>query len=179
MTTAGANVKIYYLSAVLAAVYASGVSAQEAAPLSDADAVQRFIGVWSLVHWEETLADGSTREHQVTAGRIIYSDIGEMCAVVMDPNRPHWQSATPTAQEALEGMNSRVFYAYCATTEMHAADGYFTQRAVIDKTPNMVGARRKRWFRFLGPDRVELRIDPSELREPVVESALIWERVVE
>lgn len=179
MTAGGRIVRTCCVAALLAGAMWTGAGAQQSDELTDAEAVRRFVGVWTLVHWEETLADGTTREHQVTAGRIIYSDIGEMCAVVMDPNRARWASATPTAEEALAGMNSRVFYAYCATTEMHAADGYFTQQAVIDKVPNMVGASRKRWFRFLGPDRVELRIDPPELRDPVVESALIWERVTE
>jgi hypothetical protein len=47
----------------------------------------------------------------VTAGQIIPTDIGRMRAVVMDPDRPKWQSMTPTAEEALAGMNSGVFYA--------------------------------------------------------------------
>jgi hypothetical protein len=41
----------------------------------------------------------------------------------------------------------------------------------------MIGRTRKRWFTFQGPDRVALRMDPSELSPPVVESTLVWERV--
>jgi hypothetical protein len=147
--------------------------------LTNEEALRRFVGVWTLVDWEETLADETKRKHPVTVGHIIYSDIGRMCAVVMDPNRPKWRSVTPTAEEALAGMNSGVFYAYCAIAEMHADEGYVLHHAVIDKVPNAVGGVKKRWFRFLGPDRVQLRIDPEELRGDVVESALIWERVVE
>jgi hypothetical protein len=148
--------------------------------LSDEEALSRLVGVWTLVDWDETLADGSVRKHPVTEGRIIYTDIGEMCAVVMAPDRPHWESAgAPTPEEALAGTDSRVFYAYCARAKMHAEEGYALHHTIIDKVPNNVGAVRKRWFRFLGPDRIELRIDEAELRDPVVRSELIWERVVD
>jgi hypothetical protein len=60
---------------------------------------------------------------------------------------------------------------------MHAAEGYVLHHALIDKVPNAVGGVKKRWFECLGPDRVVLKIDPAELRQPVVESALVWERV--
>lgn len=147
--------------------------------LSDDEALARLVGVWTLVDWDETLEDGSMRKHPVTDGRIIYTDIGEMCAVVMDPNRSEWQSAVPTPEEALAGMNSGVFYAYCASAEVHAAEGYALHHVFIDKIPNNVGVVRKRWFEFLGPDRIQLRIDPAELRAPVVKSELIWERAVD
>ena len=97
--------------------------AQGQGALTNEAALSRLAGVWNLVDWEETLADGSKRKHPVTAGRIIYTPLGEMCAVVMDPNRPLWESALPTPEEALAGMNSGVFYAYCARAELHAADG--------------------------------------------------------
>lgn len=151
--------------------------AQAQERLSDDEALERLVGVWTLVDWDETLEDGSIRKHPVTDGRIIYTDIGEMCAVVMDPRRAKWESPVPTPEEALAGMNSRVFYAYCATAEMHAAEGYALHHVFIDKIPNNVGAVRKRWFEFLGPDRIRLRIDSAELRAPVVRSELIWERV--
>jgi hypothetical protein len=166
------------VSAALVSIAAIG-AAYAQAPLSDQEALSRLVGVWNLVDWDETLADGSKRKHPVTAGRIIYTDLGDMCAVVMDPNRPHWASASPTPDEAVAGMNSRVFYAYCARAEMHAAEGYALHHTTIDKVPNAVDAVRKRWFRFLGPDRIHLRIDEAELRTPVVRSELIWERVVE
>jgi hypothetical protein len=161
----------------LLALAASATSAQ--GKLTNEEALRRFVGVWTLVRWEETLADGTKREHPVSAGHIIYSDIGRMCAVVMDPNRPKWRSTAPTPEEALAGMNSRAFYAYCATAEMHADEGYVLHHTIIDKVPNSVGAIRKRWFAFQGPNRVLLRIDRAELPPDVVESALVWERVVE
>jgi len=172
-------VQIERLLAVAALLTAACTGSVAQEQLSDQEALQRFVGAWRLVDWQETLADGTQRAHPVTAGYIIYSDIGHMCAVVMDPNRALWQSLTPTAEEALAGLNGRAFYAYCATAEMHAIEGYVLHKSVIDKVPNSVGAVRKRWFRFDGPDRVTLLIDSEELPESTVESALIWERIVE
>lgn len=166
-------------SASLVMLAALTGSAHAQSRLTDEEALQRFVGVWTLVHWEETLADGTKREHPVTAGQIIYSDIGRMCAVVMDPQREKWKSAAPTPEEALAGMNSRAFYAYCATAEMHAAEGYVLHHTFVDKVPNSVGAARKRWFEFQGADRVVLRIDRAELPADIVESRLLWERVVD
>jgi hypothetical protein len=168
------------LACLLPALVAVAGTAAAQGALSDEEALSRLTGVWSLVDWDETLADGTVRKHGVTEGRIIYTPLGEMCAVVMDPNRPDWSSVgAPTAEEVRDGTDSRVFYAYCARAEMHAAEGYALHRTIIDKIPNNVSAVRKRWFEFLGPDRLRLRIDEAELRAPVVRSELIWERVTE
>lgn len=164
-------------TALLGAIACVTFGAHGQERLTDEQALERLVGVWELVHWEETLADGSKREHGVTEGRIIYTDIGEMCAVVQDPERAHWATPSPTPEEALAGTNSRVFYAYCARAEMHADEGYALHHAFIDKIPNNVGVVRKRWFEFLTPDRLQLQIDAAELRAPVVKSELIWERV--
>ena len=48
----------------------------------------------------------------------------------------------------------------------------------INQTPNAVGGETKRWFTFQGPDRMSLRVDPSELTPPAVETTFVWERVV-
>ena len=48
----------------------------------------------------------------------------------------------------------------------------------INQTPNAVGGETKRWFTFQGRDRMSLRVDPSELNPPVVETTFVWERVV-
>jgi hypothetical protein len=62
--------------------------------------------------------------------------------------------------------------------EIHAKEGYVIHHAEVDISPERVGKDKKRWFKFDGPNRVSLRIDPPELAAPVVESTLIWERVV-
>ena len=136
---------------------------------------KQFLGMWRLVSWPQRLADGTTRQALNSVAYIIYTDTGHMCYVAMNPNRPKWQSPTPTESEALSGIMG--LGAYCATVEVHATEGFVLHRVEIERSPNLVGMVRKRWFKFDGPNRVSLRIDTPELAPPVVESTLTWERV--
>jgi hypothetical protein len=105
------------------------------------------------------------------------TDAGHMCFVSMDPNRPRWKSETaPTPEERLSA--ARGFGAYCSTVEIHAKEGFIVRRYEINQNPNAVGKATKRWYTFQGTNRMSLRIDTPELNSPVVESTLIWERVV-
>jgi len=144
---------------------------------SPADVARQFIGTWRLVSWTQRLADGTTRPDPRNTGYLIYSDAGYMCYGSMAANRPAWASDTaPTGAEAVATMGAP-YNAYCARVEVHAAEGFVLHHVEIDKSPNMIGRTRKRWFTFQGPNRVALRMDPSELTAPVVESTLLWERV--
>jgi hypothetical protein len=142
-----------------------------------ADIARQFIGTWRLVSWTQRLADGTTRPDPKNVGYLIYSDAGYMCYGSMAANRPAWASDNnPTGAEAVATMGGP-YNAYCARVEVHAAEGFVLHHVEVDKAPNMVGRTRKRWFTFDGPNRVALRMDPSELSPPVVESTLVWERV--
>ena len=144
---------------------------------SAADVGRQFIGTWKLVSWTQRLADGSTRPDPRNVGYLIYSDAGYMCYGSMAANRPAWAADnTPTGAEAVATMGAP-YNAYCARVEVHAAEGFVLHHVEVDKSPNMIGRTRKRWFTFQGPNRVALRMDPSELAPPVVESTLLWERV--
>jgi Lipocalin-like domain len=107
---------------------------------------------------------------------LICTDANRMCYVSMDPNRPRWQSeTTPTAEEATSGIMG--FGAYCAVVEVHAKEGFVVHHVEVARVPNVVGRNRKRWFTFEGADRLTLRVDATELVQPVGENTLIWERV--
>lgn len=143
---------------------------------SQTDVAKQFVGMWRLVSWSQRLADGSTRQESRSVSYIIYSDTGHMCWVAMDPNRPRWESAiAPTESEAESGL--RGLGAYCASVEVHAGEGFVLHRVEIEKSPNLVGMTRKRWFALQGPNRLTLRVDAAELTSSVVESVLTWERV--
>jgi hypothetical protein len=92
----------------------------------------------------------------------------------MDPSRPTW-TADPTEAEELTAF--RGLGAYCATVELNTNEGFVIHHVEIAKGPNAVGIERKRWFEFDGPDRLNLRVEPTENVPPLVESALVWERV--
>jgi hypothetical protein len=51
------------------------------------------------------------------------------------------------------------------------------RRYDINQNPNAVGRATRRWYSFQGPDRLTLRVDAAELRQPVVETLFVWERV--
>jgi len=159
-----------FLALVAAAI--GRASAQAAAPIP-----AQFVGTWRLVSWPQRLSDGTTRHDPRTVAYIMYSEAGYMCSMGMAPTRSKWKSQAPTGAEALAAMAGDSLYAYCARVEVHQDDGYVLHFVEIDKSPNQVGRVRKRWFTFITPDRISLRIDPSELSAPVVESTLIWERV--
>jgi Lipocalin-like domain len=144
---------------------------------SSADVARRFVGTWRLVSWTQRLADGTTRPDPRNVGYIIYTDVGYMCYASMAANRPRWASDnSPTGPEAVATMGVP-FNSYCARVEVRADKGFVLHHVEVDKSPNMIGRTRKRWFTFQGPNRVALRMDPSELTAPVVESTLLWERV--
>lgn len=141
---------------------------------SQDDIAKQFVGMWRLVSWPQRLPDGTTRQDPRSVAYIIYTDTGHMCSVGMDPNRPRWKSTVPSPEEASSGIQG--MYAYCATVEIHAKEGYVIHHVQIDSSPNVVETDRKRWFTFQGPNRVSLRTDPPNTG--TVESTLIWERVV-
>jgi hypothetical protein len=158
---------------MLVAAFAAG-SRPEAQ--STGDVAAQFIGTWRLVSWTQRLSDGASRSDPRNVGYIIYSDAGYMCYSSMAADRTRWKSDNPTAEEALAAMGVP-YNAYCARVEVHAEEGFVIHHVEVDKSPNMIGRTRKRWFTFQGRDRLALRIDPSELAPPIVESTLVWERV--
>jgi hypothetical protein len=139
---------------------------------------KQFVGMWRLVTCEHRLVDGTIRHDPKSMAYFIYTDTNHVCYVAMNPGRAAWKSATaPTADEMAAGLGNHAFYAYCAKAELHVKRGFILLHLEIDKSPNMVGATRKRWFTFEGTNRVVLRVDPQENTLPVVESTLTWERV--
>ena len=145
---------------------------------SQDDLAKQFAGMWRLVSNPQRLADGTIRQSSNNVAYVVFdSDAGHMCYVTMNPNRPRWKSETaPTPEERLSAMTG--FGAYCATVEIHAKEGFIVRHYELHNNPNAVGRATKRWYTFQGTNRMSLRIDSQELTPPVVESTLIWERVV-
>jgi hypothetical protein len=151
------------------------LSGQSRAQSTD-DVARQLAGMWRLVSNPTRLADGTTRQGP-NIGYAFFDATGmHMCFLTMNPDRPSWKSETaPTPEEgltALRGLN-----AYCATLEIHAKEGFMDRRYDINQNPNAVGRATRRWYSFQGPDRLTLRVDAAELRQPVVETLFVWERV--
>jgi hypothetical protein len=141
---------------------------------------KRLVGAWRLISYTQRLADGSRRQSPLSVGQIIYTDNNQMCAVLMDPSRLKWMQPGPYASpsnelEALSAVQGSD--AYCGRVELHVQEGFVLHHVEETVRPNLIGATRKRWFTFDGPNRLVLRIEPSELPAGIVEGILTWERI--
>jgi hypothetical protein len=139
---------------------------------------RQFLGAWRLAGSEQKLADGTTRNNPIYGpggvGYIIYSHTGHMCVVTMDPSRPKWQTeSVPTESELRSAMDGLMTYA--GPYEVNAGEGYVIHHVEVDKIPNRIGAKRKRFFTFSG-NRLILRPAPP-LPEGVVDYWVTWERI--
>ena len=163
----------------VAAVIAAGVAPLHATPgyeQGDTAVARQFLGMWRLVGWTQRAADGTTRPGNTDAGYLVYTDVDRMCAVMMDSKRPKWAPGAPaTVPDAMARFSG--FISYCARVELNAREGFVLHHVDVERSPNIVGTIRKRWFKFEGPNRLVLRIDPAELGSNLAESTLVWERV--
>jgi Lipocalin-like domain len=142
------------------------------------NAKKQFVGAWRLVSSQQKMADGTTRNNPFYGpggvGYLIYSETGHMCVVTMDPSRPQWKNeAAPTESELRSAMSGLM--AYAGTYEVNATEQYVIHHVELDKIPNRIGARRKRFFAFSGTHLV-LRPEPP-MPEGVVDYWLTWERI--
>jgi hypothetical protein len=151
------------------------LSGQSRAQSTD-DVARQLAGMWRLVSNPTRLADGTTRQGSNIGYAFFDATGSHMCFLTMNPDRPAWKSETaPTPEEGLTAL--RGISAYCATLEIHAKEGFMDRRYDINQNPNAVGRATRRWYSFQGPDRLTLRVDAAELRQPVVETLFVWERV--
>lgn len=141
----------------------------------DAVVAKQFLGMWRLVGWTQRSADGTVRDGQTDVGYLVYTDVNRMCAVMMDSKRPKWTpGAPPTVPDAVARFAG--FISYCARVEVNAKEGFVLHHVDVERSPNIVGTIRKRWFTFEGPNRLVLKVDAAELGTQL-ESRLVWERV--
>jgi hypothetical protein len=157
-------------TAAFVAVLAAGTAAQGS---GDREVAQRFSGAWRLASWTETLSNGTKRPAATDVGNIMFSESGRMCAVLASSTRPKWTGAPASIEDAVARTSG--FITYCAQVEFHA-EGFVVYTDDLDFNPRSVGAVRKRWFTFDGPDRLTLSIDKAELASGVQSSVLVWER---
>jgi len=171
------GVRVLGFAIVLLLTVTAG-DAQRQQTQDDVAMMKQLAGTWRLVSSTQRFKDGATKEMPDFAGYVIYADTGHMCAVLMNRSRPNWKSeAAPTADEmksTLLGLTD--FAAYCSTVEVHAKEGFVLHHVELDKSRNIVGRTRKRWF-TLQDNRLTLRVDSPELPATLVDWTLVWERV--
>ena len=138
----------------------------------------RLVGTWRLVSATQRLVDGSVRPDPQTGrnevGYLIYTETGQVCVVVDNPDRARWGSVpAPTPAELRNAFDGLV--AYGGTFQVNEAEGYVLHHIEVDRVPNLIGADRKRFCSFSG-NRLVLRAAPP-LPAEVKEWTIVWERV--
>lgn len=136
-----------------------------------------FIGAWRLMSIEVERADGQVcpPSGQDSTGYIIYSEDGYMSAVIMQPNRPRFTSATLREGSTEEkAAAADTYMSYCGRYEIRGDTVFHHVAASL--FPNWIGVGLERNFKFAG-NRLILS-PPARLVDGVQQtSRLIWERV--
>lgn len=150
----------------------------KAAVSAVSDVAPSLVGAWRLVSMTKPDASGGAQpmwgEHP--QGFLLYTADGHMAAQVYDPRRPRlegpWQSAGAAAAQVQYAGLSTYFGTYAVDAEAHTVT-HAVEGAMV---PDWIGSKLVRSYRFLGPDRVELRVVAD--RQVVTDGlVLLWERI--
>ena len=139
-----------------------------------------LVGTWRLVSMVRPDSNGHWQpfwdEHPI--GLLTYTADGRVSAQLYDSRRPRlgvrWETATAeAARTAYVGLIT-----YFGTYTVDHASSTITHRPEGAMSPDWIGSTMVRAYRFLGPDRVELRVLTTGDRQRVTNgSVMVWERV--
>ncbi|MEO8452766.1 MAG: lipocalin-like domain-containing protein [Gemmatimonadota bacterium] len=139
-----------------------------------------IVGTWRLVSMVRADSAGQPAPYwdDHPSGLIIYTADGHVAAQLYDSRRARlgirWESAGPEAARAAYAGLITYFGTYsvdqAAGTVRHAVEGAMT--------PDWIGTKLVRAFRFVTPNRLELRVVTDATGRPVTNgTVLVWERV--
>lgn len=130
-----------------------------------------LVGTWRLVSFVTTDGQGQARPFwdDRAAGLLIYTD-GHVSAQLYDARRPRVDTAWD--QAAFHGMAS-----YYGRYRVDASRGTVTHAIEGAMSPGWIGTELVRGYRFLAPNRIELRVLTSADGPAVRDTLLVWERV--
>ena len=138
-----------------------------------------LVGSWRLASFVVSDDKGAERQYwdDRATGLIIYTADGRVSAQLYDARRPRigtvWDRADPSAaQAAFVGMAS-----YYGRYRVDASRGTVTHTIEGAMSPDWIGTDLVRGYRFLGPNRVELRVLTSAEGPVAGNTVLTWERV--
>ena len=139
-----------------------------------------IVGTWRLVSFLSPDSTGQQRpvwgEHPT--GLIIYTSDGHVSAQLYDPRRPgpgDIGNATPFAgaQAQYGGL-----YTYFGTFSVDGTAHTVSHHVEGAMAPDWIGSTLVRSYRFIAPDRLELRVVTDAAGRKVENgSILVWERV--
>jgi hypothetical protein len=136
-----------------------------------------FVGTWKLVSTEEKLRSGGTRPYKDlganATGYIMYTADGHMCATLMKPGRPNWQSEMDEGTDAEKISAASGYTAYCGTYKVDEKNHIVWHFPEMSLYPNFIGTEQKRPYRFEG-NRLILSDAVSE--GEVDRWTIVWEK---
>jgi hypothetical protein len=139
---------------------------------------RRFIGFWKLVSNERRSEKGElVNANEGQTGYIIYTAAGVMMVQMVQPNRPKFAGAQPTAEEARQNM--RMYTNYFGPFYIHEADKYVVHDQVGTLNPGRNGpSPQQRFYTFSG-NRLILKppLAPNALDGQIYQGTITWERV--
>lgn len=146
-------------------------------PQSSRSLRAQLIGTWRFVSASQRMADGTVRPDPQTGprgkGYIIYTETGQMCAMIANPDRPKWKSEAAPQEDELRSAFAGLV-AYCGSYEVNEREKYVVHHIELDRVPNRADMDRKRYLSLSGK-RLILR--PADLPEGVQAWEVVWERV--
>jgi hypothetical protein len=139
-----------------------------------------LVGTWRLVSFVKTDGQGGVRQYwdEQATGLIVYTADGHVSAQLYDGRRPalgkEWARVEPDAAKTsfvgLVTYYGRYSVDPEKSTVTHTVEGAMS--------PDWVGTRLVRSYRFLGPNRIELGVlTTAEGRSVTNGTILVWERV--
>ena len=138
-----------------------------------------LVGAWRLVSFVTSDGQGGVRQYwdDRASGVIIYTSDGLVSAQLYDARRPRlgtaWDRASAAAAHtAFIGMAS-----YYGRYSLDATRGTVTHFIEGAMSPDWIGTELVRGYRFIGRNRVELRVLTSAEGPVAGDTALVWERV--
>ena len=146
-------------------------------PQSSRSLRAQLIGTWRFVSASQRMADGTVRPDPQTGprgkGYIIYTETGQMCAMIANPDRPKWKSEAAPQEDELRSAFAGLV-AYCGSYEVNEREKYVVHHIELDRVPNRADMDRKRYLSLSGK-RLILR--PEDLPEGVQAWEIVWARV--
>ncbi len=139
--------------------------------------MKQFVGTWRLVSSEETLPNGTVRPYGFgphPAGIIMYDAKGNMCAQVVNTDRPKWKDPDkPSPDEIKTAFDG--FGGYCGTYTVDEKNGTMAHHPEVAFDPNLAGEPKPRNYRFEGNRLIYSGTDDTS--DGPVKWVMIWEKV--
>ncbi len=153
---------------------ATGATKSAAKPSSP---MKPFVGTWKLVSSEQTTADGKVQPYGFgphPSGMIMYDAKGNMCAQVVNTERPKWKDPDkPSADEVKTAFDG--FGGYCGTYTVDEKAGTMAHHPEVAMDPNLAGQAKPRNYRFEGNRLIYSGTDQSP--DGDVKWVMTWEKV--